>query len=125
MDIQFTFRHMDPTPALKEYAQKHLRRIVSFLEKEKPPVCIEFVLEPSKNHAHNRAELRIKTAQYNRVTHHEGPDFYKVLDHVIDVMYRELHEDKQRRVDDLRKRSKTNELEVENEQIEGDEEEFD
>lgn len=106
MQKKIVFRHMDSTPAMEVYANKQLRKVEAFLEKEQEPVRIELVLEPSKVHAHHRIELIVKSAQYDRVSSYEGPDFYDVLDRVIDVMYKELHEDKRRRVDDLRKREK-------------------
>ena len=71
----------------------------TFLSNEASPVFIDLVLEPSKVHSHHRVELRVKSPHYDIISNYEGPEFYKVLDRVIDVMYQELHEAKRKRID--------------------------
>jgi len=100
MQKRILFKNMDHSQPLEDHAQKKMERIINFLLKEKPPIFIDLMLEPSKVHAHYKVELIIKTAQYDRVVHHEGPDMYESLDRVTDTMYRKLHDDKQRLVDD-------------------------
>ena len=58
------------------------------------------MFKPSKVHAHHFIELRVKAPEYDLISNYEGPDFYDVLDRVIDVMYLKLREKKQRHVDD-------------------------
>lgn len=87
--------HSDPMEA---HARQQLEKIVTFLKNEREPIYIELVLEPSKVREHSRVELLVKTPHYDRISSREytGDTFYVTLDHVIDVMYHELHEDKRR-----------------------------
>lgn len=104
MHKRITFRHMDKSEGLEQYANDQLAKIEHFLEGEQRPIYIDLILEPSKLNEHHRVELRVKSPHYDLVSNyeHEGADFYDVLDRVIDVMYRELHEHK-RKLDDEKK----------------------
>lgn len=102
MNKQITFRHMDHSKVMEDYINKQLAKIEKFLSTEREPVYLELVLEPSKIHAHHRVEIRVKTPDYYLVNDYEGPEFYDVLDRVLDVMYNRLHE-KKRELDDLKK----------------------
>lgn len=101
MHKRITFKGMDHSAAMEEYVNKQLSKIEHFLENEPTPIYIDLVLEPSKTREHHYIELRIKTPHYDLVSdyEHNGVDFYDVLDRVIDVMYRRLHEEKKKRVD--------------------------
>lgn len=96
MDIKITFRHMDHSDVMEKYAYDQLAKITDFLQNERDPIFIELVFEPSKAREHHRVELRIKTPRYDKVSNYEkqGMQFYDVLDRVIDVMYRQLLEEK-------------------------------
>jgi len=98
MHKRITFRNMEHSEVMEDYANQQLKKIEEFLSNEPTPVYIDLVLEPSKVHEHHRVELRVKSPNYERISNyeHEGMDFYDVLDRVIDVMYRGLHEDKKR-----------------------------
>ncbi len=76
----------------------------NLLHFENKSILIHLILMPSHVHEHHCVELIVKTPNYDRVVKYEkqGLDFYQVLDHVIDTMYRLLHEDKQRHVDNLK-----------------------
>lgn len=94
MDRKVTFRHMDHSKVMEDYIDKQMAKIEKFLQREREPVFLELVLEPSKIHAHHRIEIRVKTPDYYLVNDYEGPEFYDVLDRVLDVMYNRLHEKK-------------------------------
>lgn len=96
MQKRIVFRHMDHSKVMEDHANKHLKKVEEFLKNEPTPIHIDLVLEPSKVHAHHLVELRVKTPHYDCVAKREGPDFYQLLDHVIDIMYRELHEEKEK-----------------------------
>lgn len=103
MPKRIVFKNMDHSEAIELYANEQLERVEHFLENEKTPIFIDLSLEPSKVHAHHKVDLIVKTPNYDRFISFEGPEFYKVLDHVIDVMYKKLHEDKKRlKVDGLK-----------------------
>ena len=102
MNKKIVFRRMDHSPSMEDYANQQLDKIMEFLEKEPTPVYVDLILQPSKVHAHHNIELRVKSPSYDRVSNYEGPDFYQVMDRVIDVMYHALREDSKRRKDNLK-----------------------
>jgi ribosome-associated translation inhibitor RaiA len=93
---------MDHSDALELHANEQLAKVIHFLENEPTPIYIDLVLAPSTTREHNFAELRVKTPHYDKISSYEGPRMYEVLDHVIDVMYRELHEAKRKREDHIK-----------------------
>jgi ribosomal subunit interface protein len=105
MSKRIVFRHMDKSDAMEAYANDKLAKIEEFLANERSPVYIDLVFEPSKTREHHRIELRVKTPHYEKISDYEytGIAFYDVLDRVIDVMYRELHEEKRKQHDHEKK----------------------
>jgi ribosomal subunit interface protein len=101
MEKHITFKNMTHSQVMKDYADQQLAKVEKFLDNEPSPVFMELVFEPSKNNKdHHLVELRVKSPDYDLISHREGPDLYKLLDRVIDTMYHELHEAKRRRIDD-------------------------
>ena len=101
MPTRITFKDTQHADEMEQIAIKLLEKIEKFLEEEgREPIYIDLVLQPSKVHAHHLIELRVKTPEYDRHSSYEGKDFGHTLERVIDVMYRELHEDKKRRIED-------------------------
>lgn len=100
MTKKFTFRDMPHSSVLEDYANGQLAKVEEFLKNEPSPIAIDFIFEPSKIHAHHRVELIIKSPHYDLVTHYEGPEFYDVLDTVVDKMYLELHKAKDKIISD-------------------------
>ena len=102
MNKRFYFKHMEPSKAMENHANEQLAKIEQFLSHEDSPITMDLTFSPSTVHKHHRVELRIKSPNYNLVSEyeHEGMDMYQCLDHVIDVMYRNLQEAKRRRIDE-------------------------
>ncbi len=102
MNKRIVFRNMDHSDVMQEYANGQLERVVEFLHDDRGPVFIDLYLEPSRVHKHHRVELHVKSADYslNSSYEHEGMDFYATLDRVIDNMYLQLREAKQRHHDE-------------------------
>lgn len=102
MNKRIVFRNMDKSDAIERYANERLEKIVDFLATEPTPISIDLVLEPSAAREHHRVELRVKTPRYDLIAdrEHQGDDFYKTLDHVIDVMFRNLIEAKRKALDE-------------------------
>lgn len=103
MHKRITFRNMDKSDVMEQYANKQLKKIEDFLiENERSPIYVDLIFEPSKVREHHRVELRVKSPNYDRISNyeHQGVQFYDVIDRVIDVMYKELHEDKKKLSDD-------------------------
>ena len=110
MHKRITFRNMDHSDVIEQYANEQLAKIEEFLQNERTPVYIDLILEPSKVHEHNRVELRVKSPNYDIVSNYESSKFYDVLDRVIDVMYHELHEAKKKEDDQKKMRGRHDEF---------------
>jgi ribosomal subunit interface protein len=108
MNKRIVFRNMEHSDVMEAYANEQLEKIITFLENDRGPVHIDLYFEPSRVHEHHRIELHVKSAEYdlNSSYEHEGQGFYDVLDRVIDVMYRELHEAKRRNHDEEKMRGR-------------------
>ncbi len=108
MNKRIIFRNMPHSDPMEDYANKQLAKIEKFLTNEPSPVNIELVLQPSKVHEHHHIELRVKSKNYDLVSdhEHEGDDFYDTLDRVIDVMYRRILQEKERRIDERKSRGR-------------------
>jgi ribosome-associated translation inhibitor RaiA len=112
MNKRIVFRGMDHSDVMERHADDQLQKIITFLEHDRGPVYIDLYLEPSKVHEHHRVELHVKSAEYNLNVSYEreGMGFYEVLDHVIDVMYRQLHEAKRKHHDEEKMRGRHDEV---------------
>jgi len=104
MQKRIAFKNMDHNDNLENFANQKLGKIDSLLESERTPISLNLVLEQGKVHAHNKVELHVVTAHFNLVAHHEGPDFYKEISHVIDTMVEEIRTAKERKTEEFRKR---------------------
>ena len=104
MNKRIVFRNMEHSDVMQNYANEQLAKIEAFLEHVDKPAFIDLYFEPSKVHQHHRVELHVKCGHYdlNSSYEHEGMDFYDVLDRVIDVMYRNLCEEKRKYHDKIK-----------------------
>ncbi|MCK5632893.1 HPF/RaiA family ribosome-associated protein [bacterium] len=96
MHKRITFKGIDHSDAVENYANDQLAKVIDFLGNERSPIYIDLMFKPSKLRAHHFVELRIKSPNYSLISSYEGTNFYNTLDRVIDVMYRELHESKKK-----------------------------
>jgi len=110
MNKRITFRHMEHSNPMEDYANQQLEKIENILSNERTPIYIDLVLEPSKVHAHHHIELRVKTPRFEKISDFEGPDFYNVLDRVIDTMYRQICEEKKKEIDERKQRGRHDEF---------------
>jgi ribosomal subunit interface protein len=110
MNKRITFRSMTHSDLIEQHANKQLAKIEDFLLNERTPVYIDLILEPSKTREHNKVELRVKSPHYELYSTYEGPDLYAIIDRVIDVMYYDLHKEKQKEVDMRKQRGRHEEF---------------
>ncbi|MGE0206858.1 MAG: HPF/RaiA family ribosome-associated protein [Candidatus Babeliales bacterium] len=90
MEKKITFRGMDHSQVMEDYINQQIKKIEKILEHEREPIYLEIFLDPSKIHAHHKVHILVKTPRYYLNSDYEGPDFYDVLDRVIDTMYRQI-----------------------------------
>lgn len=127
MHKRIVFKNTQHSSVMEDYANQQLAKIEEFLAKsnimdhapsENSPdaqasdssIYIDLSIEPSKTREHNLVELSVKGPGYNLVSNYEGAEIYDVLDRVIDVMYRQLIEYKQKEVDMRKSRGRHDEF---------------
>ena len=104
MDKRIVFRNMDHSDVMENYANQQLKKIEEFITHFNTPHIIDLYLEPSDVHEHHRVSLHVRYGSHflESSYEHEGIPFYDVLDRVIDIMYKKLHEEK-RKLNDNKK----------------------
>ena len=107
MKADITFRGMDHSEALEQYAVKYLTKFKKYFGKEDPDsIFIHVIVEGHLTHRMYSCETRIKSKHFNLVAKRESADMYALIDEVMHIMERELQTAKQKIVDDIRKRKK-------------------
>jgi ribosome-associated translation inhibitor RaiA len=127
MHKHILFKNTQHSSVMEDYANQQLVKIEEFLvnsnimdhapggkasdvQDSDASIYINLVIEPSKTREHNHVELRVKGPGYDLISEYEGADPYDVLDRVIDVMYQNLREYKQKEVDMRKSRGRHEEF---------------
>lgn len=127
MHKRIVFKNTPTSSVMKDYANEQLAKIEDFLAKSNimdhapgadakdvensdASIFIDLSIEPSKTRAHHLVELSVKGPGYNLTSNYEGAEPYDVLDRVIDIMYHELLEYKQKEVDMRKMRGRHDEF---------------
>lgn len=109
---KISFRGTPPLADVEEHVERSLGRIVSFLDKERAPYTLDFVLEKHPTHGHDAVNFHAQVT-YNEAAgshtfevHREGNILMKIADEAIDAMYRQILEKKRQLVDERNHPSK-------------------
>ncbi len=100
---KINFRQMDSNPTIEAYINKHLEKIELFLQNEQAPIDIDFTILPSKTREHPKVGLRVYAPpHYDLIAEieKEGVDLYEAINIVVDNMIKQLHNSKERRIED-------------------------
>src|SRR5690348_17065712 len=90
MQILVTFRHVDPTPALKSYAEEKLERVKKYLRR---PVDAHVILSVAKER--HVAEITLQADHVTMFAQETTHDLYSAIDLAIDKLEHQaqkLHE---------------------------------
>jgi putative sigma-54 modulation protein len=90
MQILVTFRHVDPTPALKAYAEEKLERVKKYLRR---PIDAHVILSVSKER--HVAEITLKADHVTMFAQETTHDLYSAIDLALDKLEHQaqrLHE---------------------------------
>ena len=90
MQIAVTFRHVDPTPALKAYAEEKLVRVKKYLRR---PVDAHVILSVSKER--HEAEITLNADHVTMFARETTHDLYAAIDLAVDRLEHQaqkLHE---------------------------------
>jgi putative sigma-54 modulation protein len=94
LQIAVTFRHVDPTPALKAYAEEKLARVNKYLRR---PVDAHVILSVAKER--HGAEITLKADHVTMFAEETTHDLYSAIDLAVDKLEHQaqkLHEKRQR-----------------------------
>ena len=81
MQISVTFRHVDPTPALRAYAEEKLERVKKYLRR---PVDAHVILSVAKER--HVAEITLKADHVTMFAQEETHDLYSAIDLALDKL---------------------------------------
>lgn len=99
MQKKITFAGREHTPVLDKHIEDQLLKIERFLADEPTPRVIELSVESHEVHQFNRVVARVKTPHYDCYAEHEGPDVNAEINEVIDRLYAQLRDTKERLID--------------------------
>jgi putative sigma-54 modulation protein len=85
MEVAVTFRHMEPTEALKQYADEKVGRIARLFLKESDA---RVVLSVERHHHH--ADIRLRSGGVNMRGHETSTDMYNSIDRAVAKIERQL-----------------------------------
>src|SRR6185503_14827326 len=92
MQITVTFRHVDPTAALKTYAEEKLERVKKYLRR---PVDAHVILSVSKER--HVAEITLQADHVTMFAQEETHDLYSAIDLAIDKLEHQAGKLKEKR----------------------------
>jgi putative sigma-54 modulation protein len=92
MQISVTFRHVDPTPALRAYAEEKLGRIKKYLRR---PVDAHVILSVVKER--HVAEITLKADHVTMFAQEQTRDLYSAIDLALDKIEHQAQKLKTRR----------------------------
>src|SRR5581483_4358077 len=94
MQVTVTFRHVEPTPALRAYAEEKLARVKKYLRR---PVDAHVILSVAKER--HVAEITLKADHVTMFAQEQTHDLYSAIDLAIDKLDHQaqrLHERRRR-----------------------------
>jgi putative sigma-54 modulation protein len=107
LQVSVTFRHMDASDALRDYAVDKVGRIVAKYLKN--AVEAHVILASNRHRQHNLAEINIHASQFDISAHAENPDLYAGIDFAIDKVEAQLRKHKDR-INDRKGRASLHEI---------------
>jgi putative sigma-54 modulation protein len=84
-EVTVTFRHLDSTAAIQQYAERKLSHISKFVKR---PTQAHLILEVDKYR--QRGEVTVKSGRMAVVAQAETKDLYSVIDLLVDKVERQL-----------------------------------
>jgi putative sigma-54 modulation protein len=108
LQVSVTFRHMDASDALRDYAVEKVGRIVGkYLNNA---VEAHVILDSNNRHRqHNNAEINIHASRFDISAHAENADLYAGIDFAVDKVEAQLRKHKDR-INDRKGRASLSEI---------------
>ncbi|HYB90045.1 MAG TPA: ribosome-associated translation inhibitor RaiA [Candidatus Binataceae bacterium] len=89
--VTVTFRHVDPTDAIRQYAERKLAHLGKYLKRD----CDAHVTLSVDKHRHH-GEVTVKSGQLSVTAQEETKDLYSVIDLLADKVGRQLKRDREK-----------------------------
>jgi putative sigma-54 modulation protein len=90
MNVTITFRHMDPSDSIKEYARAKVAKLQKLLRQ---PMTARITLDLDK--LEHSAEVQISSGSHHLLAKEVGDGTYSSIDAVMDKLERQLRESKE------------------------------
>ncbi|MFW6050180.1 MAG: ribosome hibernation-promoting factor, HPF/YfiA family [Myxococcota bacterium] len=94
MRVNFTFRNLEPSDGIKNYAEDKITKLQKYLH---APLDVEITLSLER-HLH-RADVTVAADGHHHAAHEESEDMYASIDLVVDKLDRQLRDAKAAEVD--------------------------
>ena len=94
MNVTVTFRHVDPTPALRQHAEEKLRRLKKYLHR---PVDAHVILSVTKER--HTAEVTLNADHESMFAKEVTHDLYSAIDLAVNKLEHQAQRVKERRED--------------------------
>lgn len=88
-EVSVTFRHIQPTEAIRAYAERKLSHPAKFLKR---PCQVHLILTVDKYR--HRGEVTVKSGYLAAAAQEETKDLYSVIDLLADKIERQLKDDR-------------------------------
>ncbi len=93
MEVKVTGRHIEVTPALREYAEEKLLKLGKHIKR---PAKASFILSVEKNR--HLAELIVNLDGQELLAKDETHEMYQAIDRVVETIEKRLRKQKEKRV---------------------------
>jgi putative sigma-54 modulation protein len=91
MQVNVTFRHMDPSDSVRDYAIEKVKRVEKYLQ---PPVEVHVILEVDK--FMHRAEMNVTAKGVFMSAEDVTSDMYAAIDKAADKLERQVQRHKEK-----------------------------
>jgi putative sigma-54 modulation protein len=91
MQVNVTFRHMDPSDSVRDYAVEKAKRLEKYLQ---PPIELHVILEVKK--FMHRAEFNLTAKGVFMSAEEVTADMYAAIDKAVDKLERQVQKHKEK-----------------------------
>lgn len=100
MNISFNFKNFDPSPHLKEHAQKRFDKISKFIQDaDESELLVNLAVEKTRQ----MADVMLNADNVHISAYEESPDMYATIDSVVDKLEAQLRKIREKMKDRRRK----------------------
>jgi ribosomal subunit interface protein len=99
MDIKITYRGIEQNAAIEDHIREQLKKIEEFTKRERGPAGIELFITQNAKFPNFKVSAAMNMATCKCVAEHAGADVYEEINIVIDRLYTQVLNCKEKKVD--------------------------